>query len=622
MDNTESSSEEQAVTGSPVPDAKALLAEGMILGGRYAVGTPMPHVGPGLRFRGQDTEKGARVCIALLGPDVVASTDRGTLQMALTDARQVVHKNIARLLHVGEHGDALYAVTEYPEGSTLAALMAKRAKSERRFSLKGAYKLIGHVCNALEFIGEKTPHGTLCPSNVLISRSGRVKVAGLGLGGQRGQISGEADANMPWDAPCFSVPQADDPHGLDIGALGVILYQLLSGQAAPHAPDAFAAAVQSTLPGELADVVLECVDRRGENALESIDAIKIALLQAVEVVKAKKEAGVVDGVIHRKPSSSMPPPPPPVEPEPAAPPVKKAPAFVLPELGGARGMDDDGTVARWLYEKGGVDYGPFNRKELLDKLFDEELTPETVVYDIETDRRRPLSEFAAFDEYLVKWVHEKADREVRRREMKALRAKKRKRQLAIGIAVSIFVGGGAIAGGYSYYLSTLPTPVNAQLAQLVTPLRGVLPTMELPDELPETFAEVKERRKKENRAKSAARDRLERAEIRREERLAASTTLNMGSKGGGKFDKNQVLRAVSTRNSALAGCIQEEVRRDPSLKSVSVKVTIIPDGRLINVKLKGGTSRGRSCVRRALKNLRVAPFSGTNRTITLPFMVQ
>ena len=275
-----------------------------------------------------------------------------------------------------------------------------------------------------------------------------------------------------------------------------------------------------------------------------------------------------------------------------------------------------------VYEKGGVDYGPFNRKELLDKLFDEELTPETVVYDIETDRRRPLSEFAAFDEYLVKWVHEKADREARRREMKTLRAKKRKRQLAIAIAVSVFAGGAAIAGGYSYYLSTLPTPVNAQLAQLITPMRGVLPVMELPEELPETFAEVTERRKRESRAKMAERDRIECAQIRREERLAAATTLDMGRKGSGKFDKNQVLRAVSTRNGALMGCIQEEVRRDPSLKKVTVKVTIIPDGRLINAKLKGGTSRGRSCVRRALKNLRVAPFSGPNQKITLQFMVQ
>ena len=272
VDSTESPSADQEGVGAPVPGAGSPLTEGMILGGRYAVGTPMPHIGPGLRYRGQDTEKGARVCIAFLAGDVVDPAAMGTLQMALTDARQVVHKNIARLLDVGEHDGALYAVTEYPEGSTLAALMAKRAKSERRFSLKGAYKLIGHVCNALEFIGQKAPHGTLCPSNVLISRSGRVKVAGLGLSALRGRISGASGASDPWDLACFTVPQAENVHDADIGALGVILYQLLSGQAAPAASEDFVAAVQTTLPGELAEVVMGCLDRQGEHGLDGIDA--------------------------------------------------------------------------------------------------------------------------------------------------------------------------------------------------------------------------------------------------------------------------------------------------------------------------------------------------------------
>ena len=160
------------------------------MAGRYAVGAPMRHIGPGARFQGQDTEKGGRVCIATISPDQADSATMGNLQIALTDARQVVHNNLARLMDVGDVGGTLYAVWEFPEGSPLSWLMAKRAKSERRFSLKGAFKLIGHVCNALEFCGEKTPHGTLSPSNVLISRSGRVKVTGVGLGRLRQGLAG------------------------------------------------------------------------------------------------------------------------------------------------------------------------------------------------------------------------------------------------------------------------------------------------------------------------------------------------------------------------------------------------------------------------------------------------
>ena len=99
-----------------------------------------------------------------------------------------------------------------------------------------------------------------------------------------------------------------------------------------------------------------------------------------------------------------------VQPAPGNAPPKAPAGFVIPELRVAGTGPDDGTAQRWLVERDGVDFGPYSSKQIVDQLFKEEIGSEAVLFDIETDRRLPMSEFDVFSETIVAWIHEKGIR--------------------------------------------------------------------------------------------------------------------------------------------------------------------------------------------------------------------
>ncbi|MCA9538539.1 MAG: hypothetical protein KC620_06605, partial [Myxococcales bacterium] len=315
-----------------------------------------------------------------------------------------------------------------------------------------------------------------------------------------------------------------------------------------------------------------------------------------------------------------------VQPVAGRPPSKAPGGFVIPELQVGGGADDDGTVQRWLMDKDGVDYGPFTSKQIVEKLFKEEISAETVIFDIETDRRQSLSEFGVFEDALLAWIHEKDKREKHRAEEAEAAAGRRRLMVLLGVIVAVVVVVGGSLGGWFLYQSSLPTPVKAHLASLVTPMRGGLPVVNLPEELPETVAEIRARRQKEAAERMARASAAERARLMEEERLAAQTEMvdvgaaNTG--GGGPFDRGAFDRVVASRQAQMVKCLQDEVRRDPGLKSLEVQITVIPRGDLVAVKMPAGSPRGQACVRSALRGLKVPPFQGTNYKIKLPYQFQ
>lgn len=676
---------------SPQPEF-VRLKQGDTVGSRFVVDERLRDDVIGPIYRAVDEKSGRKIVIVML--DGVLATDRAStdeLRTSIKVTAGLAHKNLVSVFGLGRENKRRYIAREFVDGQTLSELLEKKSEAGKCFTLKGAYNLVAHVCNALQYALPHLAHGTLRPGNVLINRTGRVKVADFGLGALRSGLVDRRAALGRWDAICFpraaagAAPApagpaaADDAHEADLNiegaldaleaspgapvagsasatrfaaddlfALGAILYALLAGR--PLDPDAPAVApdVARRLPEGLEKVLVRCWGGDGVTRFRDPNELKTELLHIIEANRGSERDGEGDAL---RPESSIVSldDSPSLAPAPAAPPPPRAPAakpgpgkaapraarkrpepavdgggFVIPELRPAGVVEDDGTTQRWLVEKQGVDYGPFTSKQIIEKLFGEEIVADTNLYDIETDKRLALSEHAVFDDALVSWVHEKAERDKRRAEEAREAADRRRTRMFMSVGMGLLLIVGGLGGGFAWYQSTLPKPEKAHLAGLVAKWTGALPQILLPDEAPETAAEVAERAKTRQVDASMKRARDEARKMAEEERLAATSELDGTSPGGGTgrtFDQGAMNALVAERNPQIIKCLQEEIRRDPGRRNFEIKATILPRGDVINVRMEGGTPSGNSCVRGALGSLKVPPFDGTNQTLRLPFNI-
>ena len=143
------------------------------------------------------------------------------------------HPNIVPVHDFGETGDGhLFYVMELVEGADLA----KCIQAEGKLPTQEAVRIALAVCDALAFAhAQGVVHRDIKPSNILISSTGQVKVADFGLAKMDDPatasltLSGTSMGSQGYAAPeVFSKAHTAD-HRADIYSLGVLLYEMLTG---------------------------------------------------------------------------------------------------------------------------------------------------------------------------------------------------------------------------------------------------------------------------------------------------------------------------------------------------------------------------------------------------------
>ncbi|MFL5346334.1 MAG: protein kinase domain-containing protein [Hyalangium sp.] len=184
------------------------------------------------------------------------------------------HPNIAQVYEFGEANGTYYIAMEFIHGEDLGRVMRKAWSAGQWIARPLAIRIVASACEGLYYAHTrvdangkplKVVHRDISPQNILISFDGSVKLVDFGIAKAADQVgltkSGAIKGKFAYMAPEQAAGKALD-HRADIFAIGLVLYELLTG-VRPLKRDSELATLQAALecaiqtPSEVADVPSE-----------------------------------------------------------------------------------------------------------------------------------------------------------------------------------------------------------------------------------------------------------------------------------------------------------------------------------------------------------------------------
>lgn len=154
------------------------------------------------------------------------------------------HPNIVHVEEFGESDKHLYLVMEYVDGCSLTDLLKHLLKHGRMLTVTHAVRIAIEVAAGLHAAHESTDgdgrplhvvHRDVSPGNVLLSKAGHIKMIDFGIATSSAQANESIEGNFKGKFRYMSPEQASGKpldRRSDIYSLGLVLWELLTGQAA------------------------------------------------------------------------------------------------------------------------------------------------------------------------------------------------------------------------------------------------------------------------------------------------------------------------------------------------------------------------------------------------------
>ena len=244
--------------------------------------------GMGAVYLARQKELDRDVALKILPPDIgrdVAFAERFTREARAM--AKLNHPNIVTIYDFGRANGLFYFVMEFVDGVNLRQLL-----HTGRVAPRAALAIVPQICDALQYAHDAgIVHRDIKPENILLDRQGRVKVADFGLA----KLVGTTDAKPPitdsaslgnlqseisnvvMGTPQYMAPeQREHPsevdHRADIYSLGVVFYQMLTGELpkGDFAPPSKKVVVDVRLD----EVVLRALEQKPERRYQQVSEVK------------------------------------------------------------------------------------------------------------------------------------------------------------------------------------------------------------------------------------------------------------------------------------------------------------------------------------------------------------
>ncbi|MBI3005489.1 MAG: protein kinase [Ignavibacteriales bacterium] len=252
--------------------------------------------GMGVVYKAEDTTLNRLVALKFL-PDHVRSSepDKARFLQEAQAAAALSHPNICTVYGIEEHEGHVFIALEFVEGQTL------RDKG-LNIPQKQAIDIGIQLAEGLAVAHEKgIVHRDLKPENIMIRKDGRVQIMDFGLAKLKGASRLTKEGSTIGTAGYMSPEQVqgqDTDHRTDIFSLGVVLYELFTGQSpfkGAHEtainyeivnvdPDPISA-IRPDVDPELDRIVFECLQKEPDERYQAVKDI------SKDLKRFKRESG-------------------------------------------------------------------------------------------------------------------------------------------------------------------------------------------------------------------------------------------------------------------------------------------------------------------------------------------
>ncbi|MHC4727986.1 MAG: protein kinase domain-containing protein, partial [Planctomycetota bacterium] len=186
--------------------------------------------GIGVVYLAEDSELERKIALKFLPPHYTPDAELNKrFRREAKAAAALNHPNIITVHEIGEFEGRAYIAMEYVEGESL-----REKVSSGRLTVSNAVGIATQICDGLDAAHQAgIIHRDIKPENIIVDNSGRVRILDFGLARMAGVSKltkeGSTLGTVSYMSPeQFRGKPAD--HRADIWAVGVVLYEMLTGE--------------------------------------------------------------------------------------------------------------------------------------------------------------------------------------------------------------------------------------------------------------------------------------------------------------------------------------------------------------------------------------------------------